>query len=552
MRRPIFLLLALLLLGLIPAAATRAQTSPTLFLTAQGKDLIYAGQKVILKGTNFDNINALGAGIGSNNVNDVTYGDADYAELARQGANHARFGLSFSWYKQNKAMFFAMTDAQVAHATRHGIFLVWNMFTTPGDCYEGYGNSCGFWGSAPEQNQLQAFWVEMATHYRDKPAVAGYDLLNEPTPPSDCKQWFPIAGRIRNAVSAVAPNQLVFVETCSDPGNDLKYNNPPKGANIVYEVHDYSPMDMSHDMFSPGSVYPGTASEWFGSCYVDKAVFATGQGCPELDIRENYGLNWASQQNVPIYIGEWGASSVLNGYAKYHQDKAELYRDWGVNHAHYTWKHQTIKTGGFYQWGMYSTNPSQTDDPAKLAAVKIAWAGAYRPTFGEPPPQPPAELTATVPPSATPLPATAATTATIAPPTAIATRTPNRTAQARQTATAAARTATALPSTATALPAATAVPVQPTATAATVSADTLSFSVANGKITIVGDTEGLISVTTWPAIPVDQSLPSFCARQLGNVVCWSGLPGSLQLPAPAGVRWVVVAQGGALRTWTAP
>jgi hypothetical protein len=369
------------------AAPTQAPPAPpasggTVFLQAQGKDLMFGNQKVILKGTNFDNINALGAGIGSNNVNDITFGDADYAELARQGGNHVRLGLSFSWYQQNKTAFFQKMDQQVGFAKKHGIFLVFNMFTTPGNCYEGYSNHCGFWGSSSEQQQLQAFWVDMATRYKNEPAVAGYDLLNEPTPPQGCGQWFPIAQRIRDAVAAVSPNQLVFVNTCSDPGNDLRYNNPPKGKNIVHEVHDYAPMDMTHDMFSPGSTYPGTAKEWFGSCYVDKNVFATGQGCPEMNIRESYGFNWAAQNNVPIYVGEWGASSVLKGYVQYHKDRAELYRDWDVNHAHYTWKHQTIKTGGYYQWGMYSSNPSQTDDPAKLDAVKIAWAGAVRPNFG--------------------------------------------------------------------------------------------------------------------------------------------------------------------------
>lgn len=546
--------LLVLILLLLPATAfsAPAHQSPS-FLEASGKNLVYGNQIVILKGSNFDNINALGAGIGSNNVNDISFSDADYAEMARQGGNHVRLGLSFSWYKANKAAFFAAMDRQVGFAKKYGIFLVFNMFTTPGDCYEGYSNHCGFWGSASEQQQLQAFWVEMATRYKNEPAVAGYDLLNEPTPPSDCKAWFSIAQRIRDAVYAASPNQLVFVNTCSDPGNDLKYNNPPKGENIVYEVHNYAPMDMTHDMFSPGSVYPGTANEWFGSCYVDKNVMATGQGCPMMNIREQYGINWAAQNNVPIYIGEWGAASVLRGYVQYTRDVAELIRDWGVNHAHYTWRHQTIKTGGFYQWGIYSNNPSVADDPAKLEALKIAFAGAVRPDFGGVPVVTVTPIATNAIPSPTATQTSAATTAT-------ATRTPNAT-QVGRTATAVARTATTEARTATAvasasptvapatatLPPATAIP--PTATPGAEAS--FNLSVSDGKIVISGNDSGVVRLMlSHRAV----SLPANCTGYLEgrSIECWNAFPGTISVDAPPGLQWVTAAQNEALRIWVHP
>jgi alpha-L-arabinofuranosidase len=380
-----------------PSPAVSVTTAPVIsgsassFLQTQGKDIMYKGSKVLLKGTNFDNIDTLGADIGSDDMTKISFTEADYAELNKHGGNHVRLGLSFSWYLQNKTLFYQKMDEQVAWAKKHHIWLVFNMFTTPGDCYEGYGNTCGFWGNQTEKNQLKAFWVEMATRYKDNPTVAGYDILNEPTPATDCKEWFPIAGNIEAAIHGVSPNQLVFIETCSDPANDLKYNSPPKGKNIVYEVHDYSPMGMSHHFKSPYATYPGRSTEWFSEdytpkgCYYDansfKGVTKSGDDpkCGDyMDVAENYGINWANENNVPIYIGEWGSTSLLNGYPQYHKDKAELYNALGVSHAHYTWKHQTIKTGGEYQWGIYS-RPLNLDDPDKLNAVKISWQGAVQP-----------------------------------------------------------------------------------------------------------------------------------------------------------------------------
>lgn len=365
-----------------PPPASAQALNPA-FLQALGKDLYWNNQKVILKGTNFDNINALGANIGSNNVNNILLTNADYALVASHGANHVRLGLSFSWYQNQQADFWTRMDQQVGYARANGIFLVFNMFTTPGNCYEGYGNHCPFWGQVGEQNALRAFWVAMATRYKNEPAVAGYDILNEPTPQAGCQVWFPIANTIYQAIRQVNTNQLVFIETCSDPGNDLKYNGPPRGPGIVYEVHDYFPMDHSHDMFTPGSTYPGSAKEWFGTCVVDKDEMAgiTNNCSGYGNVRENYGINWATTNNVPIYIGEWGSTSRLNGYAQYHKDKAELYRDWGVNHAHYTWAHGTIALGDFYQWGIVQRGSQVIDDLPKLNAVKISWAGAVRPNF---------------------------------------------------------------------------------------------------------------------------------------------------------------------------
>jgi hypothetical protein len=383
--RPLLVLVLMVLCaGLIPPAPASAQAGLNpVFLQALGKDLYWNNRQVILKGTNFDNINALGAGIGTNNVNDIVFTNADYARVAQEGANHVRLGLSFSWYQNQQTAFFAKMDEQVSYARANGIFLVFNMFTTPGNCYEGYGTTCGFWTNAGEQNALRNFWVAMATRYKNEPAVAGYDMLNEPTPGSGCQTWGSIAATIVTAIRQVNQNQLIFFNTCSDPGNDLRYNNPPRGPNIVWQVHEYGPMGFSHNFTNPGASYPGTASDWFGSCYIDKNEFAgvTNNCNGYMNVREHWGLNYAASQNMPIYIGEWGSTSRLTGYVQYHKDKAELYRDWGVHHAHYTWRHQTIVTGGYYQWGISSTTGG-VDDTAKLNAVKIAWVGAVRPNFG--------------------------------------------------------------------------------------------------------------------------------------------------------------------------
>src|SRR5688572_12858140 len=77
---------------------TKAASSSA-FLTISGTKFSYNGSTVVLKGINFDNVRALDAGIGTGKVSDVVISEADYQLLSSYGANVARFGLAFGWYK---------------------------------------------------------------------------------------------------------------------------------------------------------------------------------------------------------------------------------------------------------------------------------------------------------------------------------------------------------------------------------------------------------------------------------------------------------------------
>lgn len=538
MRRWILLLLLSTLASVAAplAAAPRGQAAPTL-LEARGKDLYYGSQKVVLTGTNFDNINALyaksynGADVIANGTPaNFMVTAADYATIASHGANHVRWGFSYAHWRDHRAALYAAMDQQVAWARANGIFLVWNLFTLPNggngsyDCYEGYSGPCPFWGNASYKNAVRDMWVAIASRYATEPAVAGYDLVNEPTPggPNWCRTWFDLARDSYIPAIRAVSNQLIFVNTCSDPANDLQYNNPPKGPNIVWEVHDYSPMALSHGF--GGGTYPSTVSEswWGGSCLANRAAFAgngTGSACWALDIREMYGISYAASQNMPIYIGEWGSTGKLTGRGQYHRDKAELYTEWGVSHAHYTWAHQTVVSGGYYQWGIVQRGSQTIEDWEKLNGVKAGWVG-FRPNFGAPAPatatpapptpQPPAEVTST--PTSLP-----AATLTPVPPTA-----------APATATSAPATATAIPATAT--PSATsAATATPAPTAAPAALGIMGGRVtANQVIFMVADAPPAGEAWLVDIRPIPVTIPSTCARVIGApIVCWAGIGGQL-------------------------
>jgi len=342
-------------------------------LSVSGKDILYKGSPILLKGTNIANIGALYApnigGIGSGDMQDIEAFESDYQKIRQQGANHVRFGLSFNWYTDNsESEFFSILDQHVAWAKQNGLWVVFNMFTTPGNCYEGYSETCSvFWNNSDKQNELADFWVKMAQHYATEPAVAGFDILNEPVGNEQVnwtEGWFNIAQNIIDDIRSVNSNKLIFVEAGPDATFTRKFN----GANIVYSVHFYDPIAFTHNYDKDNRTYPGT----FRIGWADKDVYydknsLLGNGDELANFKERYSYNWTISKNVPFYVGEWGTLSAGEGYVKYLQDVSEIFNELGISHAHYSWK-----AGN--SWGLFNSGENPTvKEQAKLNAVKVSW-----------------------------------------------------------------------------------------------------------------------------------------------------------------------------------
>ena len=160
----------------------------------------------------------------------------------------------------------------------------------------------GLWYDA---NHSQAQWVSdwqmLAQRYADDPQVIGADLHNEPYNgtwgdggPND---WAAAATAAGNAIGAVNPNWLVFVEGIGTyqgqsywwGGNLMGVKDHPINLNVanklVYSPHDY-----------PDSVY---AQPWF-----------QGPDFPgNLPAKFDQMWGYIYQQNIaPVYLGEFGSN----------------------------------------------------------------------------------------------------------------------------------------------------------------------------------------------------------------------------------------------------
>ena len=99
-------------------------------------------------------------------------------------------------------------------------------------------NGSNLWKEPAYQDQTVYLWEQVAAHYRGEPAVAAYDLLNEPG--GDFKstgvtQW-EFFDRAYRAVRAVDPEHIVMMESCWNPEN-LPVPDRYGWQNVAYQYH---------------------------------------------------------------------------------------------------------------------------------------------------------------------------------------------------------------------------------------------------------------------------------------------------------------------------
>jgi hypothetical protein len=194
------------------------------------------------------------------------------------------------------------------------------------------------WESSENRAKTVALWRKLADRYKDEPAVAGYDLLNEVNwnlPGGSLLRA--LYGDITNAIREVDSKHIIFIE-----GNWFANNftglTPPWDDNLVYSPHKYWSTN------DQGSI------QWV------------------LDLRNTH--------NVPLYLGESGENSNV-----WFRDAIELFESNGIGWAWWPMKKveaiagplSVNKSFGYEALLNYwkENGPKPTTESAKVALMQL-------------------------------------------------------------------------------------------------------------------------------------------------------------------------------------
>jgi aryl-phospho-beta-D-glucosidase BglC (GH1 family) len=176
----------------------------------------------------------------------------------------------------------------------------------------GNGTEGDFWyDDTHTDQQWQDNWVMLAQRYANNPTVIGADLQNEPHGGATwggggTTDWEAAAVRAGNAIGAVNPNWLIFVEGVQNYGNtsywwggnlqgvrdlQVQLNVPNK---VVYSAHDY-PDSVSDQPWFHAPNYPNNLPGVFNANwgYIYQGFTPTGGN---------------TTYTAPVWIGEFGSS----------------------------------------------------------------------------------------------------------------------------------------------------------------------------------------------------------------------------------------------------
>ena len=228
------------------------------------------------------------------------------------------------WRKRGPAGYLALLDQGVTWAEERGMYVMldWHGMGDPNaEVYE-TGQGAMFVTSRAE---TRSFWRIIATHYRNDPGVAFYEIFNEntnwmsdgTTTTTTWAQWKVLAESLVDIVRAQNAQAICIVS-----GFKWAYDLSPVGADpvgregIVYAVHPYSvkgtEATWEADFGYLAATYPVFATEFgFVANPADPVAYGTvaGYGKPITDFFATRGMSWTVWVFHPIWtpnlISDW-------------------------------------------------------------------------------------------------------------------------------------------------------------------------------------------------------------------------------------------------------
>ena len=176
----------------------------------------------------------------------------------------------------------------------------------------------------------------LAARYRDEPAVAAYDPVNEPHRfPIDTNGVLRMYDAAINAIRAADPYKIILVEPSygdsSALGDDVDFSLLTDRRNVVWSPHDY---------FAGGDPDGYDATGWQRGSYAWDGH--TGYAQPDraaLAAHLQVQLDAAAWAALPVWIGEFGIAADAANRDAWIADQVSLFRQHGLGYS--WWEYHT-------------------------------------------------------------------------------------------------------------------------------------------------------------------------------------------------------------------
>ncbi|WP_286793072.1 glycoside hydrolase family 5 protein [Microbacterium sp. UBA3394] len=264
------------------------------------------------------------------------FDDADAAFIASVGMNSVRIPVNYRHFEDDARPFelkeegFARLDRVVSSLARHGVYSIIDLHALPGRQNQHWHSDnpthiAEFWNHPHFQDRVVHLWEALADRYKDRPEVAGYNPINEPSDPTGVALPA-FYDRLERAIRAVDPRHVLFLDG-NKYSTDFSFldDRADPLPNAVYTAHDYALPGITS-----ATQYPGiTRGEYFDRDVVEQTFLRRTE--------------YMRRTDTPIWIGEFGPvysddRSQDPWRLRLLRDQLDIYRDHGASWALWTYK----------------------------------------------------------------------------------------------------------------------------------------------------------------------------------------------------------------------
>ena len=265
--------------------------------------------------------------------------ESDFDNIAALGMNCVRLPFWYLNVQEEDGTWredaFDRMDWAVSNAWERGIYTIIDLHGAPGgqranaDTTGRIWPTAALWTSTAYKNRTLDIWEKVSQHYNGNPAVAGYDLLNEPMDtPSSAAYWV-FMNSCYETVRANDPDHIIIMEATYGQWNLSMLPDPDLygWSNVAYQLH-YYPWDYWNDVNQLNAGADAQVQDWVNN----------------------------SSWNVPCHMGEFNLGpEAAWKYA------VETYSDSGMGWM--MWAYKSTFNNGTTSWGVYNPNGSVTAVP---------------------------------------------------------------------------------------------------------------------------------------------------------------------------------------------
>lgn len=297
----------------------------------------------------------------------------DFRTLHAWGATLARYQMVRGWGAQNANQdlvdYDLWLEGKLNHlerevlpwAKKYGIKIVVDLHVPPGGRN---GSEMNMFHEAKWADHFIACWQRIATRFKARPEIYGFDLINEPDqqlPSPEGLDYWNLQRRAAEAIRAIDPVTPIIIESNGwDGPGPFAYLSPLAMDNVIYQVHMYLPHKYTHQGVGVS-----------GDKYEKRKYPDPSAGLDRDFIKKSLApvLAFQKKHNARIYVGEFSAIAWAEGAENYLADCISVFEEYGWDwtyHAFREWDGWSVE---HVAEGWMKLVPS-ADNPRKQALLK--------------------------------------------------------------------------------------------------------------------------------------------------------------------------------------